>query len=54
MIYKGNKRSIVLTKSFQKLAENKYSLKAGLITAIDGQIYITKRATIGKVTALVE
>lgn len=45
VIYGDNKRSIGFIKSFEKLVQNRYSLEARFATAIESQIYITKRAT---------
>ena len=46
VIYGDNERSIGLTKSFEKPAQNKYSLQAGPTAAIESQIYTSKRAIV--------
>ena len=46
VIYGDNKRSIGLTKSFEKPAQNKYSLQARPAITIESQIYTSKRAIV--------
>lgn len=46
MIYGDNKRSIRLTRSFEKLVWNKYSLQTKPVTTIESQIYTIKKAAV--------
>lgn len=46
VIYKNNKRSIGFTKSFERPAQNKYSLQARSAIIIKSQIYMSKKTKI--------
>lgn len=43
VIYGDNEKSIRLIKSFGGLAQNKYSLQAGLVATTKSQIYMSKK-----------
>lgn len=46
VIYRDNKKSIALIRSFEKPAQNKYSLQVRPAIAMESQIYTIKKATI--------
>ena len=46
VIYGDNERSIGFTKSFEKPAQNKYSLQTGPIATTKSQIYTNKKSIV--------